>query len=66
MCHSRTVISLKEIEEVRCPLCGALVACLLVGLSSLGLSALVAADGEGHEDDLGTLSPTGSGECVHW
>ena len=25
MCHPRTVISLKQIEEVKCPLCGALV-----------------------------------------
>jgi hypothetical protein len=25
MCHTRAVISLKEIEQVRCPLCGALV-----------------------------------------
>jgi hypothetical protein len=25
MCHTRTVINLRETEEVRCPLCGALV-----------------------------------------
>jgi hypothetical protein len=25
MCHTRTVINLKEVEEVKCPLCGVIV-----------------------------------------